>query len=251
MVFGYPVPRGMSPHPWKCDGACLPEKEDFPRSYESLYTPLEDEREELTGEIRKLGLTPENFFERNLKELNDRIMDRKGEMLSAITHEYYEPILCADGTEEEKLYTIRKMLHIGLIGDKTRIGFDSVSPFERFILNLDIYHIHHIHCIDDFYQEGSRLVKMEEADGLNMMMAYSTYSRDARTLVYFRERPPAVPLDNFVGGLVGTKPSVISKCEKPRLQFYIGDEETKRMLRREVEEEVCRELENILGKELR
>lgn len=175
------------------------------------------EFEELKKIYEERKVTPEQLLEERVAPLQERISKSQGELIGALTRDYKQ---CSHGMTHVH-YSLRKTLYTGLITPKTRFPIKGDS-FGVFFLGVDKPHSLEINSSwERDFREGN--------DG-----SFGNWMTDHWKLLYFMDKPAEVPEDSWEHGCFGSH-STAFPTERPRLELYIGNQQTIPFLQQNLE----------------
>ncbi len=174
------------------------------------------EIEEIKNTCNERKITPEKFLEEKLAPFQEKISKSKGELIGALTRGYEESSFGMNPV----WYSSKETLYAGLITPETR--FPSKKEMIRsFLLGVDKSHsleLDRNHERDFYKSKDNSFFDFNNLFGI----------------LYFLDKPPVVPEDAFESGCFGSRSTVIP-TKKPRLELYVGNNETIPFLQKNLE----------------
>jgi len=163
--------------------------------------------EELRKICEEKKVNIEKLLEEKVAPLQERISKSQGELIGALTRNYEQ---CSHGMPV--YYSLRKTLCTGIITPETRFPIKEDS-FEIFLLGINKPYSLEINS------EWERDFK-EGNEG-----RFENWTTDHERLLYLMDKPPEIPEDSWVHGCFGSHSATVS-TKKPRLELYIGNQQT-------------------------
>lgn len=195
-----------------------------------MFSHVEFDELKKICEDRKV--TPEQLLEEKVAPLQERISSSQGELVGALTRDYKQ---CSHGITPVH-YALRETIYTGLITPETRFPIKGYS-FGVFLLGVDKpYSLEINSSWERDFREGS--------DG-----SFGNWMTDHWRLLYFMDKPIKIPEDSWQHGCFGSH-STAFPTEKPRLELYIGNQQTIPFLQQNLEGWRYLQLSKLLGYDL-
>jgi len=162
-------------------------------------------------------ITPEQLLEERVAPLQKKISGSQGELVGALTRDYNQ---CSHGMTPVH-YASRETIYTGIITPETRFPIRGDS-FGVFLLGVNKpYSLEINSSWERDFQEGN--------DG-----SFCNWMTDPWRLLYFMDKPAEIPEDSWQHGCFGSH-STVFPTEKPRLELYVGDQQTLPFLQQNLE----------------
>jgi hypothetical protein len=180
-----------------------------------MFSNAEFEKLKSICEERKI--TPEKLLEEKFAPLQKKISKSQGELIVALTRDYKQ---YSHGMTPIH-YFLNETLYAGIITPRTKFPIKGY-PFEFFLLGINKPHSLEI----DISWEKDFKKRDDERFG-NSRIGYLN-------LLYFMDKSPEIPDDSWEHGGFGSY-STVFPTEKPRLELYIGDQQSIPFLQQNLE----------------
>lgn len=175
------------------------------------------EIDELRRICEERKITPEQILEERVALLQEKILNSQGELIGAVTRDYEQRSY--DRTSVH--YSLEEVLYIGLITQKTRFPIKGDS-YEVFLSGISKPYSLEVNSSweRDFIERNDE--------------SFGNWLTDHWRLLYFMDKPKEVPGDSWKHGCFGSH-STVFQTEKPRLELYIGNQQTIPFLQQNLE----------------
>ncbi len=190
------------------------------------------EFDELMGICKDRKIRPEQLLEERILPLQEKISNSQGELIGAITRNYER---CPHGMNLS-YHVSRETLYAGVITSETKFPRKAGS-FGAFLLGIDNPYSLEINS------SWERDFRKSNNGG------FDSGAINLWNLLYFMDKPAEIPKDSWKQGCFGGY-DLIPPTEKPRLELYIGNNQTIPFLQQNLEGWRYLQLSKLLGYDL-